>query len=154
MPVIDDPMRLPGRRGASYPAEYAGGLEGRIKRALTEALGLTQFGVNVTTLEPGAMSAQRHWHQKEDEFVYVLSGRITLVTNAGEQVLDPHMAAGFPSGDGDGHHLINRTDTPATYLEIGTRCNDDDVDYPDIDMRGRKRDGRYRFFRKNGEPFP
>jgi uncharacterized cupin superfamily protein len=152
--VIRDPMQVPPRRGTVYPAEHAGGFEGRLKRALTEQLGLTQFGVNVTTLEPGAMSAHRHWHMQEDEFIYVLSGTITLVTNEGEQVLEPNMTAGFPRGDANGHHLINKTDRPATYLEIGTRSPDEDVDYPDLDMKGEKRDGRYRFMRRSGEPYP
>ena len=154
MPVIEDPMGLPERRGTVCPAEYAIGFDGRAKRALTDKLGLTQFGVNVTTLEPGAKSSQRHWHAQEDEFVYVLSGAITLVTNDGETLMGPNMAAGFPRGDGNGHQLINKSNAPATYLEIGTRSPDDDVDYPDIDMKGVKRDGRYRFERKSGEPFP
>ncbi len=154
MPVIDDPMALPGRRGTIYPRAHAGGLEGRIKRALTEPLGLTQFGVNITTLEPGAKSALRHWHAQEDEFIYVLSGEITLVTNAGERILRPSMAAGFPRGEADGHQLINKGNAPATYLEIGTRASDDDVVYPDVDMKGEKRGGRYRFLHKNGDPYP
>jgi len=154
MPVIVDTMGLPERRGTAYPAEFAVGLEGRVKRVLTEPLGLTQFGVNITTLEPGARSSQRHWHAKEDEFIYVLSGEITLVTKDGETVLKPSMAAGFPCGDRNGHQLVNKSSAPATYLEIGTRSPDDDVTYPDIDMAGRKRDGRYTFTRKNGDPFP
>ena len=153
MPVIDDPMAMPGRRGTSYPAEHAEGFQGRIKRALTERLGLSQFGVNLTTLEPGAKSAQRHWHAHEDEFIYVIEGEITLVTKDGEQRLAPAMAAGFPAGDRNGHQLVNKSDRPATYLEIGTRAKDDDVEYPDIDMKGVKRDGRFQFTRKNGEPF-
>ena len=154
MPVIEDPVSLAGRRGTIYPAPFATGLDGRVKRALTEALGLTQFGVNVTTLEPGAMSAHRHWHTQEDEFIYVLTGVITLVHNDGDRVLGPGAAVGFPRGDGDGHQLVNKGGEPATYLEIGTRSADDDVDYPDIDMKGQKRDGRYRFFHKNGDPYP
>jgi uncharacterized cupin superfamily protein len=154
MPVIHDPMRVAGRRGTIYPAPFNDGFDGRLKRALTEPLGLTQFGVNLTTLEPGAMSAQRHWHAIEDEFIYVLEGAITLVTKDGEQVLKPSMAVGFPKGDRNGHQLINKGQVNATYLEIGTRSPDDDVTYPDIDMRGEKRDGRYRFFKKSGEPYP
>lgn len=153
MPVIEDPLGLQGRRGTIYPAEHASGFEGRVKRALTERLGLTQFGVNVTVLEPGAKSSQRHWHAAEDEFIYVLSGEITLVTNEGERVLGPSMAAGFPRGDRNGHQLVNNSTAPATYLEIGTRAAVDDVDYPDIDMKGEKRDGSYRFLHKNGEPY-
>ncbi len=153
MPVIDDPMGVPGRRGTIYPAEHAEGFEGRVKRALTERLGLGQFGVNLTTLEPGAKSAQRHWHASEDEFIYVLEGEITLVTNEGETLLRPSVAVGFPAGDRNGHQLVNKSSRPATYLEIGTRANDDDVEYPDIDMKGVKREGRYQFLRKNGEPY-
>jgi len=153
LPIIDDPYEVPGRRGTIYPAPYAQGFEGRIKRALTERLGLTQFGVNLTTLEPGAMSSQRHWHAKEDEFVYVLEGELVLITDEGERILKPGMAAGFPAGEANGHYLVNRSGAPATYLEIGTRCKDEDATYSDIDLRGEKRDGKFLFFRKSsGEP--
>lgn len=153
MPVIHDPMRVPERRGTIYPKPFDEGFDGRLKRALTDRLGLTQFGVNLTTLEPGAMSAQRHWHTSEDEFVYVLEGELTLVTKDGEQVLKPSMAVGFPKGDRNGHHLINKSQAKATYLEVGTRARDDEATYPDIDLKAEKRDGRYRFFKKNGEPY-
>lgn len=153
MPVIFDPLALPGRRGTFYPAPLDQGFEGRIKRALTERLGLTQFGVNLTTLEPGAQSSHRHWHVSEDEFIYVLSGELTLETDEGVQTLRPSMIVSFPAGDANGHHLVNRGTTPATYLEIGTRCKDEDVTYPDVDLRGEKRDGVLRFFRKSGEPY-
>ena len=153
MPVIDDPMQLPARRGTIYPAAYAAGFERRIKRALTEALGLTQFGVNLTTLEPGAMSSLRHWHAKEDECVYMLEGELVLVTEDGERELKPGMAAGFPAGEANGHHLVNRSTRPATYLEIGTRSKEEDATYSDVDLRVEKRDGRYRFVRKSGEPY-
>jgi uncharacterized cupin superfamily protein len=153
MPVIADLNALPERRGTTYPPDYADAVAGRVKRILTEPLGLTQFGVNLTTLEPGAMSSQRHWHTSEDEVVYVVTGELTLVTKEGETVLRPGMVAGFPAGDRNGHHLINRSPTPATYLEIGTRAKDDEVEYPDIDMKGVKRGGQMRFSRKNGEPF-
>lgn len=154
MPVVENAEALPARRGSVYPAEFVQGLEGRVKRSLTDALGLTQFGVNLTTLEPGAKSSQRHCHAEEDEFIHVLSGEIVLVTNEGERTLKAGMSAGFPRGDGNGHQLLNRGGSPATYLEIGTRSSHDDVDYPDIDMVGRKRDGRYRFFHRNGDPYP
>jgi uncharacterized cupin superfamily protein len=153
MPVIEDPLKLPGARGTRYPSQYAEGFEGRVKRALSDQLGLTQFGVNITTLEPGAMSSHRHWHTEEDEFIYVLSGEMVLITNEGERVLKPGMAAGFPRNDANGHQLVNRTSAPATYLEMGTRSRDEDVDYPDIDMKGEKRDGRMRWMRKNGDDF-
>ncbi len=153
MSVIEDPLALPERRGTAYPVAHSAGLEGRVKRVLTERLGLTQFGVNLTTLEPGAKSSQRHWHESEDEFIYVLSGELTLVTNEGERILRASMAAGFPRGDANGHQLVNKGSAPAIYLEVGTRASEDRVAYPDIDMQGEKRDGRYTFTRKNGEPF-
>jgi uncharacterized cupin superfamily protein len=153
MAVFQDPMDVPARRGSIYPAQHAEGFEGRLRRALTERLGLTQFGVNLTTLEPGAMSSQRHWHAQEDEFVYVVSGELTLVTEDGEQILKPSMAVGFAKGDRNGHHLVNRGTEPATFLEVGTRSKDDDVEYSDIDMRLEKREGERRFVRKNGEPY-
>jgi uncharacterized cupin superfamily protein len=153
MAVIREPAKVEGRRGSGYPEEFAHGIEGRIKRALTDAQGLTQFGVNLTTLEPGAMSSHRHWHVKEDECVYVLDGELVLVTDQGECVLHPGMAAGLPAGEANGHHLVNRSAAPATYLEIGTRSKDEDATYSDIDMRAKKRDGTFRFFTKAGEPY-
>ncbi len=153
MPVIDDPKSIPGRRGTIYPAPFKDGLERRNKRALTEALGLTQFGVNLPTLEPGAMSSHRHWHVREDECVYVLEGEIVLVTEDGERRLGAGMAVGFPAGEANGHHLVNRSSAPATYLEIGTQSKDEDVTYSDVDMRAEKRDGQFRFFKKSGEPY-
>jgi uncharacterized cupin superfamily protein len=153
MAVIRDPSKIEGRRGTIYPPEFAKGFEGRVKRALGNAGGLSQFGVNLTTLEPGAMSAQRHWHAKEDEFIYVLEGELTLVTDAGEEVLAPGMAATFPAGEANGHQLINKGTQPATYLEVGTRNPDEDAEYPDIDLRLKKRDGKAVFMHKSGEPY-
>lgn len=150
-PAVIDPARVGGRRGIAYPPPHNAGFEGREKKALGDAAGLTQFGVNLVTLDPGAMSSLRHWHEREDEFVYVLEGEITLVTEAGETVLAPGMAAGFKAGVADGHHLVNRTGQPARYLEVGSRYDADAVDYPDIDMKGIKENGRYRFVRKSGE---
>jgi uncharacterized cupin superfamily protein len=149
-----DPQTVPARRGSSYPAPFRAEVESRQKRPLGDALGLSQFGVNLVLLPPGCWSSQRHWHTHEDEFVYVLEGELTLVTDAGEQLLRPGTAAGFPAGKADGHHLINRTDRPATYLEVGTRRDDvDEVDYSDIDMAVRHRDGAQMFVRKSGEPY-
>jgi uncharacterized cupin superfamily protein len=145
---------VPARRGSSYPEPFRAAVEAREKRPLGDALGLTQFGVNLVLLPPGCWSSQRHWHTHEDEFVYVLDGELTLVTDTGERVLRAGMAAGFAAGTADGHHLINRTSRPATYLEVGTRRDDvDEVDYPDIDMAVRHRDGRQMFVKKNGEPY-
>jgi uncharacterized cupin superfamily protein len=149
-----DPQTVPARQGSSYPEQFRAQVEARAKRPLGDATGLTQFGVNLVELPPGCWSSQRHWHSHEDEFVYVLDGELTLVTDAGEQVLRAGMAAGFPAGKADGHHLINRTDRPATYLEVGTRRDEvDEVDYPDIDMAVRHRDGMQMFVRKSGEPY-
>lgn len=147
MTVIDDTSATPGRRTTIYPAPYDTGLEKRLKRPLTEALGLTQFGVNLTTLDPGGMSAHRHYHAREDECIYVLSGELVLVTNDGERVLRAGAAAGFPAGEPDGHQLVNRSNAPATYLEIGSRSPDEDVVYPDIDLGFERRGGLQRFFK-------
>lgn len=153
MPIVDDPMRLQARRTTIYPKPLDQGFAGRIKRALTGGLGLTQFGINLSTLEPGAQSSHRHWHAKEDEAIYVLSGELTLITDDGEHLLKQAMAAGFPAGESNGHHLVNRGTEPATYLEIGTRSADEDVTYSDVDLRGEKRAGQYRFFHKDGTPY-
>jgi uncharacterized cupin superfamily protein len=149
-----DPAILPARRGSSYPEPFRKEAEGRVKRALGDPSGLAQFGVNLVELPPGCWSAQRHWHTHEDELVYVLDGELTLVTDAGEQVLRAGMAAGFPAGQPDGHHLINQSDRPATYLEVGTRREDvDEVEYPDIDMAVRQGPDGQRFVKKSGEPY-
>ncbi len=153
MPSWLDPKSVTPRRGSIYPAPFGDPLEGREKRALGDPLGLTQFGINLVTLAPGSWSSQRHWHASEDEFVYVLEGEVTLVTDAGEMVLKPGMAAGFPAGKPDGHHLINRSDKPITYLEVGTRAPNEVAQYSDIDMMARKKDGRFVFTRKDGEPY-
>jgi uncharacterized cupin superfamily protein len=153
MPIIHDPMRVPGRRGTIYPKPFDEGFDGRIKRALTDRLGLRQFGVNLTTLEPGAKSSQRHWHEQEDEFIYMLEGELVLVLMDGEHTLRASMAVGFPAGDRNAHHLINRSNRIATYLEIGTRSPNEDATYPDIDLHLQKRAGKVRFYKKSGEPY-
>ena len=152
-PVLD-PATVDVRTGTNYPEEFSGPVEAREKRALGDALGLNQFGVNLVRLKPGVMSSQRHWHSHEDEFIIVLEGKLALATESGEQTLGPGMVAGFPAGSGDGHHLINRTDVDALYLEVGT-CDEanDDVDYPDIDLIRRKKDGRRVFLHKDGTPY-
>ena len=116
--------------------------------------GLDQFGVNLTELAPGAQSALRHWHRAEDEFVYVLSGEVVLVTDAGGERLGLGDCIGFKAGAPDGHHLVNRSGEPATYLEIGSRrVSEDRVTYPDDDLEARPDEsGRRRFFRKDGTP--
>ena len=141
------------RRGSSYPAPFDGPCAGREKRALGDAFGLRDYGVNQVTLPPGTWSSQRHWHSSEDELVYVLGGHPTLVTDAGRTPLAPGMCAGFPAGSGDGHHLINETDAPVVYLEVGSRKLGDDVDYPDIDMRIADRGRRGGYTHRDGTPY-
>jgi uncharacterized cupin superfamily protein len=149
-----DPVSVTPRVGSTYPAPFGAPLAGREKRALGDALKLTQFGVNLVTLAPGTRSSQRHWHANEDEFIYVLDGEVTLVTDAGEKVLGPGMAAGFPAGKPDGHHLVNRSERPALYLEVGTRAAYEEAHHSDIDMVARKEGGRFVFTHKNGDPYP
>jgi uncharacterized cupin superfamily protein len=146
-------MSVPPRLGSIYPAPFADRLAGREKRALGDALRLTQFGVNLVTLPAGAWSSQRHWHAHEDEFIYVLQGEVTLVTDTGQKTLKAGMAAGFPAGKADGHHLINQSDNPALYLEVGTRAENEVAQYSDIDMVARKEGGRFVFTYKNGDPY-
>lgn len=158
MSKIDAPAvvatALPEQRGSDYPSPFDQPCSNRSKWVLGNAFGLNDFGVNLVTLNPGAWSAQRHWHSHEDELVYVLSGSPTLVTDAGETALAPGMTAGFPAGAQDGHHLVNRTDQPVTYLEIGSRKLDDDCHYPDADLQILKgaRGGWYSHL--DGTPYP
>lgn len=133
MPIIDV-ANVPERRGSNYPSAFAELAGERVKKALGNAGSLNDFGVNLTALPPGAWSSQRHWHDGADEFVYVLSGELMLVTNAGEQVLRAGDCAAFAKNVADGHHLINRSNALATYLEIGTRDASDVCHYPDIDL--------------------
>jgi len=152
-PPALDPAEVSVREGSSYPEAFKEPCRTRAKRALGDALGLSNFGVNLVTLPPGAWSAQRHWHSHEDEFVYLLDGALTLITDGGEQVLTAGQAAGFPAGKADGHHLVNKGTVPATYLEIGDRRRDDAVTYPDIDLHlDPAPEGRV-FTNKKGEPY-
>ena len=134
MPKIDI-EEAPERIGSDYPAPHDAPCARRRRRALGDAAGLGQFGVNQMRLPPGQWSSQRHWHSAEDEFVYVLEGEVVLVTNAGETILRAGDCAGFAAGVADGHHLQNRSDRDAVLLEVGSRRPDDDATvYPDIDM--------------------
>lgn len=148
-----DPESLARRTGSSYPRQFQQEVEKRTKRELGNALGLTHYGVNLVELEPGAWSAQRHWHTAEDEFVYVVSGELTVVTDGGRQRLSAGMAAGFPAGEPDGHHLVNESAQTAVYLEVGDRSDDDEVHYPDIDLVLTPGDRGRVFRHKNGRPY-
>ncbi len=152
-PPALDPEEVAVRRGSSYPAAFKAPCRTRIKRALGDALGLTNFGVNLVTLPPGAWSAQRHWHSHEDEFVYVLDGELTLITDGGEQALTAGQVAGFPAGEADGHHLVNKGAAPATYLEIGDRNAEDVCTYPDIHLHLAPTPDGHVFTNKKGEPY-
>ncbi len=137
---------------SNYPEEFAARVAGRARRRLGEAFGLTNFGVNLTVLQPGAWSSLRHRHSRQDEFVYALEGEAVLVTEFGETVLRPGMCAGFQAG-GVSHHLQNRSDRPFTYLEIGDRTGGDEVTYPDEDLVAVAVDGKWRFLHKDGTPY-
>lgn len=152
MPKIDiDAIDWKG--GTGYPAPFAERVAGRFRKRLGDAGGLSQFGVNLTRLEPGAMSALRHWHEAEDEFVYVLQGELVLIEDDGETPLRAGEAAAFKAGAANGHHLVNRSDAPALYLEIGTRAPAERAHYPDDDLVAVKEPGGYRFTRRDGSAY-
>src|SRR5262245_27313343 len=145
-----DPATVEPRTGSDYPIRFRALVAARERRALGDALGLTNFGVNLMRLPPGCASSQRHWHSRQDEFVYVVAGEVVLITDGGEQTLGAGMAAGFPKGKADGHHLVNRGTADALLLEVGDRTEADEVDYSDIDMMVRWVDGEERYLRKDG----
>ena len=152
LPALD-PATVTPVHGSNYPDHLKPRVAGRSKQRLGDALGLKNFGVNLTTIKPGSASALRHWHSWEDEFIYLVSGELVLVTDVGEQLLTAGMAAGFPAGKADGHCMVNRTDRVAVYLEVGDRKPDDSVSYPDDDLEGRATASGRKFFRKDGTPY-
>jgi uncharacterized cupin superfamily protein len=151
MPKIDI-AKLPVDTRTGYPPPLNRVVEGRLRKRLGDAVGLDQFGVNLTTLKPGASSALRHWHEKEDELIYVVEGEVVLIEDGGETVLKPGDAAGFKANTPNGHHLVNRTGIDAVYLEIGTRSKHETARYPDVDLIAVRDDNGMRYTRKNGEP--
>jgi uncharacterized cupin superfamily protein len=154
-PIAVRAADLPVRAKASnYPEPFASRMAGREKRPLGDVFGLTNFGVNLTRLKPGAQSALRHAHSLQDEFVHILEGAATLVTDVGETILTPGMCAGFKAGTGNGHCLINKSDTDVVYLELGDRTKGDTGTYPDDDIAARMdADGRWHFMHKDGTPY-
>jgi len=139
---------------SNYPGKFVARLGERVKRPLGDPFGLTIFGVNITTLPRGAMSALRHAHTKQDEFIYVLEGTPTLITDSGETILKPGMCAGFKAGSGDAHHLVNRSESDVVYLEVGDRTLGDEAAYPDDDIVAVKTpDGTRKFTRKDGTAY-
>jgi uncharacterized cupin superfamily protein len=141
------------RTTSNYPAPFLPVVAGRERMALGNLAGLTQFGVNLTRLKPGAASALRHWHDNEDEFVYVLEGEITLIEDQGETLLSVGEAAGFKAGVPNGHHLVNKSDRDAVYLEVGTRAERERTHYPDDDLACRKDGKDFTFTHKSGERY-
>jgi uncharacterized cupin superfamily protein len=138
---------------SNYPEPHRRVVQGRERKRLGNAVGLTQFGVNLTTLKPGTWSAQRHWHEAEDELVYVLEGEVVLCEDGGETVLKPGDAAGWKANAANGHCLINRTARDAVFLEIGARSQNERVVYPDIDMRLERDASGSRYLHESGEPY-
>lgn len=153
MPKIDI-ASLPVDASTNYPDPFWKEVQGRSRKRLGNAAGLTQYGVNLTTLKPGAWSAQRHWHQNEDEFVYLLEGELVLCEDGGETVLKAGDAVGWKAGERVGHCLINRSSRDAVYIEIGTRAAIETAGYPDIDMHFERNAAGNRYLHKNGEPYP
>ena len=151
MPKIDI-AAVPERRGTGYPAPFDAPCADRVRKRLGNPGGLSDFGVNLMRLPPGGWSSQRHWHSHEDEFVYVLEGELTLIEDAGETLLRAGDCAAFPKNSGDGHHMINRSDVTAVYLEVGSRAPADLTTCSDIDMMSANADGR--FVHKDGSPYP
>ncbi len=140
----------PRTRPSTYPEPFASRMQGREKRLLGDLFGLTNFGVNLTRLLPGSMSALRHAHSRQDEFIYILKGAPVLLTDTGEQQLAAGMCAGFKAGTGNAHQLLNRTTEEVIYLEVGDRSPGDQVVYPDDDLQAKYIDGKWQFTHKDG----
>ena len=147
--AIDAAGAPPRTRPSNYPEPFAARMAGREKRPLGDLFGLSNFGVNLTRIAPGRMSALRHAHARQDEFIYVLQGNPTLHTDEGRTQLSPGMCAGFKAGSGNGHRLVNKTSEDVVYLEIGDRTPGDEVNYPDDDLRVVDR----RYVHKDGTPY-
>ena len=152
MPRIDI-GKLAARSSTAYPDQFKPVVAGREKTALGNAAGLTQFGVNLTRLKPGAASALRHWHENEDEFVYVLEGELVLVEDEGETILKAGDCAGFKANVANGHQLVNRTNRDALILEVGTRAPRERAHYPDVDLLYEVDGKNIRILHKDGTPY-
>jgi len=146
--------KIPLDTATGCPAPFNKVVEGRARKRLGRAAGLTQFGVNICTLRPGAASSQRHWHEYEDELVYVLDGEVVLREDGGETVLRPGDAAAWKAGVANGHCLINLSNRDAVFIEVGTRASAERAHYSDIDMMVTRDESGARYTKKNGEPYP
>lgn len=151
--AVDAGTISPQPKPSIYPEPFASRMSGREKRRLGDHFDLTNFGVNLTRLEPGAVSALRHVHSRQDEFIYVLEGHPTLYTDDGPQQLAPGMCVGFKAGGDNPNHLVNESEADAVYLEIGDRMAGDEVCYPDDDIQAVMVDGKWRFSHKDGSPY-
>ncbi|MBD2626899.1 cupin domain-containing protein [Trichormus variabilis] len=150
--MIINPDNVPRRTTSVYPDVFKSRIAGRVKQVLGNAAGLKNFGVNLVTLTPGSCSALRHWHTQQDEFIYIIQGEATLITNAGEQILTAGMMAGFPAGEANGHQLVNKSQAIVIYLEVGDRSPGEEVYYPDDDLIAKSSDdGGWIFTHKNGD---
>jgi uncharacterized cupin superfamily protein len=152
MPKIDI-AKIPIDTSTAYPPPFNKAVEGRSRKRLGRAAGLSHYGVNVCTLKPGAASSQRHWHEKEDELVYVLEGEVVLCEDDGETILKPGDAAAWKAGVANGHCLINRSTRDAVFIEVGTRASAERAHYSDIDMMVERGEKGARYTKKNGEPY-
>jgi uncharacterized cupin superfamily protein len=153
MPKIDI-AKVPVDSRTNYPEPFNRAVEGRSRRRLGNAAGLDQFGVNLTTLKPGSATALRHWHEKEDELVYILEGEVVLIEDAGETLLKSGDAAGFKANVRNGHHLVNKSKSDAVLLEIGMRSKNERAEYADIDMQVIRDESGFRYLHNDGKPFP
>ena len=151
MPKIDLD-KIPVRTGSGYPGRLAGALGGRRQIPVGDAGGLSQFGVNIVTLAPGALSSLRHWHEQQDEFLVILSGELTLIDDTGETPLSPGDCAAFPAGDANGHHLKNKSGLDGSFLVVGTRTSSETGWYSDVDMKATMDETGFAFTKKDGSP--
>ena len=153
-PVAVNAAESPARiKPSNYPEPFASMMEGRVKHPLGDLFGLVNFGVNLTRLEPGAVSSIRHYHTKQDEFIYIIRGHPILHTDEGRTALSPGMCAGFKAGTANGHHLINETIEDVLYLEVGDRTQGDEGHYPDDDLVALQVEGKWKFVHKDGTPY-
>jgi uncharacterized cupin superfamily protein len=145
---------VPAITGTLYPTPFDEPCRARERKRLADVAGLTQYGVNLVRLAPGAWSSQRHWHIEQDEFIYIVSGEVTLVTDAGAETLRAGDCAGFKAADPDGHHLQNRSNADVTFLEMGTRLAGDGAHYSDIDMKVPPHSAPGTYTHRDGTPYP
>lgn len=152
-PIAAKSISLP-EVNSLYPEPFAALMEGREKRKLGNHFGLSNFGINQTTLAPGAISALAHHHSKQDEFIYILEGVTTLLHGENEYLMRPGDCMGFKAGSGIASQLVNRSSAPVVYLEVGDRTTGDAVDYPDDDLQAEQQaNGAWQFTHKDGRPY-